>query len=250
MVKGRYILLPLALLAHAWAVDVDAAAGTKNLHDQASCLALAERDPRDAYQQAQKWHAAGGGIMARYCAAIALVGLDRLAEAASRLQRLAAEVDNPEIAINWLAQTGQIWFMAGHLTAAETVQTEILQRYPNDAEYRIDRASTRLAAGHFTAAIADLDYVLKRRPQSVDALVYRGVAHRYADALDLASQDIEQAKALAPTRADIWLERGILQQLRGNLDRAREDFIEALSLTDDLQLQEAIRDRIELMDLS
>jgi tetratricopeptide (TPR) repeat protein len=81
-------------------------------------------------------------------------------------------------------------------------------------------------------------------------LVYRGVAHRYADALDLASQDIEQAKALAPTRADIWLERGILQQLRGNLDRAREDFIEALSLTDDLHLQQAIRDRIELMDLS
>lgn len=227
-----------------------AAWASQMVNNHADCLALTEHDPQLAYQQAQRWRAMGGGIMARHCAAIALAALDRLDEAASRLQRLAIEAKEPEMARAWLAQAGQLWFLAGRLRTAERVQGEILRQEPNNPDFILDRASTRLAAGNLSGAVDDFSRALQRDPRRVDALLYRAVAYRYMDALTLASEDIEHAKEIAPKRADIWLERGILRQLHGDLDRAREDFIYALSLTDDPGLLEAIRWRIELMDLS
>lgn len=244
------LLLSVAAGGCGIAVNVKPAIATPYVNDHVDCLRLTDRDPQQAYRQAQRWRVDGGGLMARHCAAIALAALDRLDEAASRLQRLATEVNDIEMARAWLAQAGQLWFLAGRLKTAETIQAEILKQEPNNPDFIVDRASTRLASGNFSGAIDDFSKALQRDPARVEALLYRAVAYRYMDALDLAHADIEQAKAIAPHRADIWLERGILRQLHGNLDRAREDFLKALSLTDDPDILEAIRGRIELMDLS
>ena len=98
--------------------------------------------------------------------------------------------------------------MARRFARAETVQSQVLQRAPDNIEFRIDRAVTRLSAGDHWAALDDLNQVLERDPGHIDAYLFRAAAYRYLDALDLARDDVERLLALDPARAEGWLERG------------------------------------------
>ena len=55
----------------------------------AECMALARGDPDTGHKAAQTWRTEGGGIAARHCMAMALLGLGRYAEAARMLRTLA-----------------------------------------------------------------------------------------------------------------------------------------------------------------
>ena len=218
--------------------------------DHAACLAQARQAPESGYRAAQNWSQQGGGAMARHCAALALLYLGQSSEAAARLESLATEAKNPGQAAAWLAQAGQAWFMARRFTRAETVQSQVLQRAPDNIEFRIDRAVTRLSAGDHWAALDDLNQVLERYPGHIDAYLFRAAAYRYLDALDLARDDVERLLALDPARAEGWLERGILRQLQGDLRGARDDLMRAIAKAEDPAVVDAARRRLEMVDVT
>src|SRR3954470_19611369 len=75
-------VLPAALLiaGPALAANVVERAGEKLRYD--NCLALAGLNPAAAFGAATKWAGERGGAPAEHCAAVALVGLKRYADAA------------------------------------------------------------------------------------------------------------------------------------------------------------------------
>ena len=112
-------------------------------------MELARGDPDIGRKTAQAWRADGGGIAARHCTAVALLGLGHYAEAAQMLRTLAdgAAAQGSEFKIELLSQSANAWLIAGKPMTAYEVQTEALEARPNDVELLIDRsislASTR-----------------------------------------------------------------------------------------------------------
>ena len=218
--------------------------------DHAACLAAARQAPERGYRAAQNWSQNGGGALARHCAALALLYLGQSSEAAARLEGLATEAENPTQAVAWLAQAGQAWFMARRLARAEAVQSQVLKRMPDNIEFRIDRAVTRLSAGDHWAALDDLNHVLERDAGHIEGYLFRAAAYRYLDALDLARDDVERVLTLDPNRAEGWLERGILRQLQGDLRGARDDLMRAIDKAPDPVVADAARRRLEMVDVT
>ena len=242
----RRLLPPfLALLSGVTGPAVGAAP-----RDHAACLAEARQAPEAGYRAAQSWSQNGGGAVARHCAALALLHLGQSSEAAARLERLASEAKSPSQAVAWLAQAGQAWFIARRLARAEAVQSQVLKRVPDNIEFRIDRAVTRLSAGDHWAALDDLNHVLERDAKHIEAHLFRAAAYRYLDALDLARDDVERVLTLDPARAEGWLERGILRQLQGNLRGARDDLMRAIDKARDPAVADAARRRLEMVDVT
>src|ERR1700739_241087 len=70
-----------------------ASAGPRNAEADAAtyerCLKFAKQNPGAAQSLAQTWHERGGAHPADHCAAVALFGLKRYKEAATRLEALA-----------------------------------------------------------------------------------------------------------------------------------------------------------------
>ena len=60
------------------------------------CIRKAQSDPDAAYADAIAWHRLGGGLPARHCAAVALVGRRQFDEAAARLETLSRDAPQEE----------------------------------------------------------------------------------------------------------------------------------------------------------
>ena len=131
-----------------------------------NCLAAAREQPGAALERAEAWQFEGGGDPARHCAAVALIGLDRPAEAARRLERLAKRTapEDPRLGADLLAQAGQAWLLAEDLERAYAVQTTALDLDPSNVELLIDRAVTLAGAENHGEALADLDQAVTCRP--------------------------------------------------------------------------------------
>lgn len=213
----------------------------------ARCLNQAQSDPEAAYAVGLSWFEAGGGLPARHCVAVALVGLGDHAEAAARLERLAQEVPGDDAVIRGglLAQAAQAWGLNGRLDRAEDLQSQVLAVFPNDPQLRVDRALTRLSAGRNWDAIDDLNIALEIEPDDAEVLLYRAAAYRYLDVLDLARDDVARALQLSPDNPEAWLESGILKELGGDLEGARRDWAEVLKLDPNGPAAGAARARIE-----
>jgi len=194
----------------------------------ARCMRLARQDPRNALRLAQSWSKRGGAHPADHCAAVALIGLGKYKEGATRLQALAQAMTSAPASLlaDVLDQASQSWLLAGNPTRAFEVAREAAAVAPNDLEILVDRAEAAAAAGYLDAAVADLDRVLKADPNRVDALIYRASANRALDRLDPARSDIDKALALAPGSAAALLERGNIRRLEGDSAGARRDWQE------------------------
>lgn len=59
----------------------------------AKCMALARGDPDIGHKVAQAWRAGGGGMAARHCTAVSLLGLGHYAQAAGLLHTLANDAE-------------------------------------------------------------------------------------------------------------------------------------------------------------
>ncbi|EDP63982.1 TPR repeat protein [alpha proteobacterium BAL199] len=216
------------------------------------CLAKAQSDPSAAYSDALAWHEAGGGLPARHCAAVALVGTRQYAEAAARLETLSTEVakQDPGLRVGLLAQAAQAWQLSGRVERAEQLQNQAIEFAPTDRQLRVDRAVTRLTLGKSWEAIDDLNVAIELDPQDPEAMLYRASAYRYLDAVDLAREDVRRAIKLDPKRPEAWLEQGILEQLAGDFSAARKSWLEVLNLDPDGPAASAARARIEEMDVT
>ena len=244
------VLLLAVPAAASAAAPADDEARRAGLYD--SCMAKAYADPPAAYTEALAWHEAGGGLPARHCAAVALVGMRKYEEAAARLETLANETvgQDPGLRLGLLAQAAQAWLLSGRVERAETLQDRAVEFAPRDRQLRIDRAVTRLTLGKYWEAVDDLNVAVELDPSDPEALLYRASAYRYLDAVDLARDDVRRAITVDPKRPEAWLERGILEQLAGDLPAARKSWLEVLRLDPDGPAASAARARIEDMDVT
>ena len=89
-----------------------------------ACLALIEKAPKEAFEDAIQWRDEGGGGAAEHCAASALVALGLFEDAAARLESLAQRIkEGPAFKAQILGQAGQAWLLADNAARAEAVAT-------------------------------------------------------------------------------------------------------------------------------
>jgi tetratricopeptide (TPR) repeat protein len=214
------------------------------------CLKLAKQNPGAAQSLAQAWHERGGAHPADHCAAVALFGLKRYKEAATRLEVLAQAMTTAPAGLRAgvFDQAGQAWLLAGDPVRAYAAAGQALVLQPNDPELLLDRAEAAASARYFDKAIADLDHVLKVDPSRVEALIYRASANRALDRLDPAVADVEKALAQAPNSVPALLERGNIQRLKGDLVGARTDWERIGQLAPGSQADMAAKANIERLD--
>ena len=216
----------------------------------AACLKLVRHNAAEAYDSASGWADLGGGSAAHHCAALALIELGHVQQAARRLELLAQNMpEGAALKAGVLAQAGQAWLRHGDLERAYAVQTSALALQPQDAEIYLDRAVTSGAAQNYWAAVDDLNQALEMNPKLISAWVYRASAYRYLDASDLAMTDVQRALAIDPAYPPALLERGILHRLAGNTDQARQDWIAVISAAQGLPIADEARANLERLDV-
>ena len=214
------------------------------------CLKLAKQNPGAAQSLAQTWHEQGGAHPAEHCAAVALVGLKRYKEAATRLEALAQAMTSAPTGLraDVFDQAGQAWLLAGDAVRAYAAAGQALGLQPNDSELLLDRAEAAASAGYYDKAVADLDHVLKADPGRVEALIYRASANRALNRRDAALADVEKALALTPNSVPGLLERGNIRRLNGDLEGARADWERIGQIAPGSQADMAARANIEHLE--
>ena len=217
-------------------------------------MALAQQDPRRAFEQAEIWAAQvgvlGGAQAARHCAAVALIGLGRHVEAGQRLETLAADMPASAAAprARVLGQAGQAWLMSGEGNKAARAFGQALALAPGDIELLIDRSIAHATAGNHWEAVDDLNRAHDLGPGRADILVLRASAYRALEATDLAADDLERALALDPGNPDGLLERGILRRLAGDSAGARADWNRILETAANSPAAQAARNNLSNLD--
>lgn len=240
---------PAASLAQGSLVQGGGADAQESLYQ--ACLNQARGEPEAGYRAALDWHAAGGGLPARHCAAVALLGLRAYEEAASRLETLAAEVPDArlDLRLGLIAQAAQGWMMSGRPARAEHLLSLVVGAVPDDPQILADRAVARLALNDHWSAIDDLDRALQIVPRDVELLLYRASAYRYLGVPDLARDDVDRALAVDSRAPGAWLERGILDRMAGDDAAARRSWIKVLEVAPESPAADAARARLEALDL-
>jgi tetratricopeptide (TPR) repeat protein len=224
-VLGLLIAWPLVAAAAAAEPPRPMAPLDPDVH-YGKCLDAARQAPKDGLAQAEDWHNDGGGFPADHCAAVALFGLKRFAEAAQRFEALAGAMmkEKPALRAGALEQAGQAWLLAGDAKRARQAFDAALSYTPKDPDLFIDRGRADAEAQDFKTALADLDRALALAPARADALIYRGAAYRQLDQLDRARTDIDAALKAVPDNVDGLLERGNIRRLAGDAPGAGDDW--------------------------
>ena len=184
----------------------------------AHCMALAHSNPAQAFTEAETWRQENGHFPAEHCAAVALIGLKRYAEAAARLEALAGAMmqESPRLRAETLEQAGQAWLLGNQAAKAKIAFDGALKLAPGNTDLLIDRAEAYAEEKKYWNAIDDLNQALEQEPDRADALVFRASAYRrLPDGLDLARTDVDRALKIAPDDVPALLERGNIRSLKG-----------------------------------
>jgi len=217
----RPLLLTVCLLASL----LPAAAASDSQHYR-RCMAA---QPAAALADAENWIKAGGGVAAQHCAANALVGLNRFAEAGARLDKIAAGRDVPDAAFRseLFDQAGNAWLLAGNGAKAVQSFSGALALSGGDADLFADLARAQAMRRNWPEVVLDLNAALqiRRDPQ---LLVLRASAHRALKQYKEADSDLDLALKIKPGDGNALLERGLLRKELGDIGGARRDFQAAL----------------------
>lgn len=215
-----------------------------------ACLTLAKKTPEAGWEEALAWQSLGGGEAARHCAAVALIGLGKFGEAATRLETLANEsVRHDSVRADMLGQAAQAWLMAGNVARADSAQRGALVLAPGNPDLLLDHAILLAQVNHYAEAVEVLGKVLRAQPNRVEALTLRGAAFRFLGNFPAARDDVNQALKLDPDFPDALLERGILKRLDGDDQGARTDWVRAIELVPDGDTAELARRNLEKLDV-
>jgi len=238
------LVLAIAGASAAPATDAD------GRREYDACMALARDNPQQGFDRAIAWRGLGGGDAAEHCAAAALIGLGHYADAATRLEALAAASKRtPQIKAGLLAHAAQAWLLGGKSQRAEGVLTAALKLTPDDAALLVDRAEAKAGQKNYQGAVDDLTSAIRRDNRRADAYVFRATAYRFLDRLELAAADADRALALEPSHLEGLLERGILRRLKGDDAGARQDWLQVLQLAPTSPAGDAARANLEAMDV-
>lgn len=216
-----------------------------------ACMRLARQKPAKGLDYAHAWQKKSGDTGAQHCAATALVGLGKFAEAADTLESLAWSLPSnmpDSVRAEILAQAGQAWLDAGKRDKSLALLSTAADLAPADPDIRINRAVTLATLGRYQDAIIDLSAALIADRESVDALVLRASAYRKTGRPAPALADVERALAIAPGHAEGLLERGLLRQLSGDITGARADWLTLVKLHPNRPATDAARRHLESLD--
>lgn len=217
----RIGLSAAAALGIACAAPDVGAGPTAQEREYQNCLLLAHQQPARAVQTAKDWEARTGGTPAGHCAALALLGLGRYADAARKLETLADDPRAARLRADLLGQAGNAWLIAGRPGDARRVLDKAIALRADDVDLLIDRGLALATLKKYWEALVDLNRALGLDPKRAEALVFRASAHRQIDALDLAEDDITKALRLAPSDPDALMELAMILRGKGDADGAR-----------------------------
>lgn len=214
-----------------------------------TCMSLARSDPARGLDEATTWRNLGGGFAADHCAAVALIGEKHYAEAATKLQDMAAAMMNADASLRGgaMEQAGSAWLLDGKPAEAKADFDAALAYLPNDPDILIDRAEAYALQKKFFEAIDDLNRALDLAPNRADALTYRASAYRQLNSLDLALDDVERALALQPNSPTALLERGNIRRLKGDFVGAKADWQRVDTLAPNTPEAQAAKDNLARM---
>ncbi len=248
--RGAWAVVTIAVCLAAGSAAHGQTEGLAQSRRYADCMDKARLDPEIGRKAAQAWRADGGGMAARHCAAVALLGLGQYAEAAQMLRTLAdgAAAKGAGFRFELLTQAANAWLIAGKPNTAYEIQTEALEARPHDIELLIDRSISLASTEKYWRALDDLNLVLDLDPMRVDALIFRASAYRRLDELGLARENIARALAIAPNHLEALLERGNIRRLEGDKRGAREDWARVVEIGSDTPEGAAARLNLERMD--
>ena len=203
-----------------------------NLRRYTECMTLARREPLKALPAAEKWMAAGGGLGARHCVAIAMFEAGRHVPAATQLEAIARDMgqERPGLRAELYAQAGQAWMEAGQAENAAAAQSKALALKSDDPDLWIDRGLSYAAIKAWPRAISDFERALALRPRDVEIIVLRAAAWRNAGDPSRALTDAQFALRIAPEHSEALLERGFSYLALGDKKGAEMDFSKVLVL--------------------
>jgi tetratricopeptide (TPR) repeat protein len=190
------------------------------------CLARVQTDPEAALLLATGWAKQGGVGPADHCAALALVGLRRFKEAATKLDALAHSSFASDVALRTeLAdQAGNSWMLAGQPDDAIVSFTTALRGDPANSDLLTDRARAYALQQNWAKAESDLGAALMVEPDRADLLILRGSARHAMGRKADARADFDRALQLRPGNADALVERGVMKLEAGDNAGARSDW--------------------------
>lgn len=180
----------------------------------AECRKKIETNAEQAYEDGLAWMTIGARPAARYCVALALIGLGHEEEGALRLEQLANAKDGGTLDARAviLGQAGNAWLLAKQPDAAIVAFSNALKLASGSSEAYKDRARAYLLKGEWESAGKDLDKAIELSPGDGEALRLRGRALMKLGRLEEAWKDVEAAIQASPKDVDAVILRGELRE--------------------------------------
>lgn len=191
------------------------------------CIAETQKEPTKAVETANAWRAAGGGLPARHCLAMAYLAQERFAPAAVALEQAAraAEAERDPAAADLWGQAGNAALLAGDTAKAHAYLSSALSGAGPDNQRRgqllIDRARASVELARPADARTDLDAAIRLIPKEPSAWLLSATLARRQGELLRASNEIGEAAKLVPNDPDIMLEQGNIAGAQGDPVAAR-----------------------------
>lgn len=216
-----------------------------------ACLDRAAKQAEAAYEDAMSWRAEGGGPPSEHCAAVALTGMKKYADAGERLDKLG---ENPALGdasmrAEVLAQAGNAWLLAGRPAQAVQSLNAALSFVPGNADTLIDRARASALLGRWPAAEQDLSAALLTNPSLVEALVLRASTRRAQGNWPGAEGDATKAILLDSNSLEALVELGLIRAGKGDRSGAREAFLAVLAKDPKSPAADSARNAIATLDV-
>ncbi|MFC3712458.1 tetratricopeptide repeat protein [Sphingoaurantiacus capsulatus] len=219
--------LTLALLIGLTATAAYAQRNPADRDRYGRCIAETRSDAAKAVETANNWRAAGGGLPARHCLAMAYLAQERFAPAAVALEQAAraAEAERDPAAADLWGQAGNAALLAGDTEKAHAYLSSALLGAGPDNQRRgqllIDRARASVELAKPSEARADLDQAIRLMPKEPAAWLLSATLARRQGELLRASSEIAEAAKLVPNDPDILLEQGNIAGAQGDPAAAR-----------------------------
>jgi tetratricopeptide (TPR) repeat protein len=246
LVSTLLVMVAIEALRPAYAAPQIQRAADKLRYD--SCLSLANRDPAAALGAAGKWAADKGGGPAQHCAAVALTGLKRYAEAADKLDGLGNAPGMGALRPTLFDQAGNAWMLNGDIDKAVASFQAGLALTASDPDLYGDLARAQAMQSNWTEVESDLNAALALAPRRADLLVLRASARHARHRITEARADLQQALALEPGNAEALVERGGIERDAGDVAHARADFQAALAARPAPETADAARRNLAALD--
>jgi tetratricopeptide (TPR) repeat protein len=224
------------LLFLAVATTSTAAAGEDRF---AACVAMVDSNPDKAIEEANAWHMASGGVLARQCLGLAFARQERWVPALTAFEQAATEAER-----NRDGRSARLWVQAANAALAATdagkartyLDTAIVSGQLSGAEKgeaHLDRARALVALRQPAQARADLDEAIKLVPEDPLVWLLSATLARRMGNLDVAEKHIDEAVKRSPDDPQVALEAGNIALMQGYEAAARVAWEGAIKLAPD-----------------